>query len=124
MTTSRSASTMRVQRVVGDQDGGAVEVGQVAAQLGADLQPGVGVERGQRLVQQQQARVDGQGAGQGDPLGLAAGQLPGLGGGVLGQADALQPGGGAAAGRRLWRRRGSAGRRRRCPARDRCGKSR
>ena len=82
---------------MGDQDDGAVEVGQVAAELGADLQAGVGVQRGQRLVQQQQARSHGQGAGQGDALGLAAGQLPGPGVGVLGEADALQPDGRAAA---------------------------
>ena len=52
------------------------EVAQVPAQLGADVQPGAGVERGERLVEQQQPRVGGQGAGQGDPLRLPAGQAP------------------------------------------------
>ena len=44
----------RVDRVVGDQHGAAGELGQVPAQLGAHGEPGAGVERRQRLVEQQQ----------------------------------------------------------------------
>ncbi len=43
-TTSRSASTMRVQRVVRDQYGDGLELRQMAAQLGPDVQPGPGVQ--------------------------------------------------------------------------------
>src|SRR5262249_37760175 len=54
-----------VERVVGDQDGDGFEVGQVTAELRADVQAGAGVEGGQRLVEEQQARVGGQRAGEG-----------------------------------------------------------
>src|SRR5512132_3013890 len=87
-----------LQGVVGDQQPGAVEGGQVAAQVAADLGAGGGVEGGQRLVQQQQPRLADHGPGQGDPLRLAARQGPRPRPGVGGQADPLQPGGGSAAG--------------------------
>jgi hypothetical protein len=81
----------RFQRVVGDEQPGAVEGGQVAAQVAADLGAGGRVQGGQRLVQQQQPRVADHGPGQRDPLGLAAGQGPGPGAGAGGQADPVQP---------------------------------
>ena len=80
-----------VQRIVGDQQRGARMVGEVAVQFGAGVQPGTGVERGERLVEQQQLRRDGQRAGQGDPLRLPAGQVPRLAPGVPGQPDPVQP---------------------------------
>ena len=49
------------------------------------------VERGHRLVEEQQAWVGGQGAGDGDALGLPAGELGGLAVGELRDADLLQP---------------------------------
>ena len=65
----------RLLLVVGDEDGGVaglvVDLAQPAAQLAADL----GVERAEGLVEQQQARLDGQRAGQRDALALAAGEL-------------------------------------------------
>ncbi len=90
-----------VQRVVCDQHGDGLERRQVAAELGAHLQPGAGVQRGERLVQEQQPGPGGQGAGECDPLGLAAGQAARLGAGVCGQAHALQQLGGPGAGLRL-----------------------
>ena len=84
----------RVQRVVRDDQRGTRVFAEVPVQLGAGVQPGTGVQRGQRLVEQQQSRVDGERAGQRDPLRLAAGKLPGLAAGVPGQPDPLQPGGG------------------------------
>src|SRR4029453_3977174 len=54
-----------LQRVVGDQQPGAVEGGQVAAQVAADLGAGGGVEGGQGFVQQQQAGGAGHGPGRG-----------------------------------------------------------
>ena len=38
----------------------------------------LGVERGERLVEEQRTRLDRQRAGEGDPLGLAAGELVGF----------------------------------------------
>ena len=113
-----------VERVVGDQQRRAGVVGEVAVQLGAGVQPGAGVERGERLVEQQQRRVDGERAGQGDPLGLPAGQLARLAAGVLGEADPVEPVGGLLAGavRRStpWRRGPNAT----LSSAVRCGKSR
>ena len=85
-----------VQRVVRDQDRHGLELGQVAPELGADVEAGTGVQRGQRLVEEQQPGAGGQGAGEGDPLGLAAGEPARLGAGVLGEAHPLQPPGGLA----------------------------
>ena len=42
----------------------------MTAQIPADVAPGAGVERGEGLVEQQQPRLGGQGAGERDPLGL------------------------------------------------------
>ena len=63
----------RVERVMGDQQGGAAEVGEVVTQPGADLQTSVGVEGRERFVEQQQPGRGCQRAGEGDALGLAAG---------------------------------------------------
>ena len=112
-----------VERVVGDEQGRAGVVGEVAVQFGAGVQAGAGVEGGEWFVEQQQQRVDGQGAGQRDPLGLPAGQLAGFAAGVVGQADPVEPVGGRSGGRRAGRRRGGGGRRRRCPARSGAGRA-
>ena len=65
----------RLFLVVGDEDGGVagavVDLAQPAAQFAAHLR----VERAERLVEQQHARLDGQRAGQRHALALAAGQL-------------------------------------------------
>ena len=67
----------RLLLVVGDQDGGDVDLvvqpAQPRAQLGADL----GVERAERLVEQQHARLDGQRARERHALALAAAELAG-----------------------------------------------
>ena len=68
----------RLVLVVGDEDGGVagrvVELAQPAAQLLAHL----GVERAERLVEQQHPRLDRERAGQRDALALAAGELAGI----------------------------------------------
>src|ERR1022692_214970 len=61
--------------IVSDEQAGdvnlVVELSQPAAQLLADF----GIERTERLVQQQNTRLDGQGASQGYALALASGEL-------------------------------------------------
>src|SRR5690606_12467901 len=55
-----------------------------------DLAPGGGVEVAGRLVGQEQRRAGYQGAGDGDPLPLAAGQLVGSVAGAVREADPLE----------------------------------
>ena len=69
----------------------AVELGQPLAERAAGLGPRPHVERSQRLVEQQQRRLNGQRARQRDALRLPAGQLCRPRAGVIGQADAPQP---------------------------------
>ena len=65
----------RLLLVVGDEDGGVaglvVDLAEPAAQLAADL----GIERAEGLVEEQQARLDGERPGKRDTLALAAGKL-------------------------------------------------
>ncbi|WP_216849161.1 hypothetical protein [Pimelobacter simplex] len=61
--------------LVGDHDDGEAEV---VAQLGEQVEDGAGavrVEPGRRLVGEQHRGVEGQPAGDADPLALAAGEL-------------------------------------------------
>ena len=60
-----------VERIVGDEQPHALEGGEVAAQVAAHVGAGADVEGGQRLVEQEQPGVGGQGPGQRHPLGLA-----------------------------------------------------
>ena len=63
----------------------------MAAQVAADVVPGGGVEGGERLVEQQEGGVGGQGAGEGHPLGLPAGELAGPGRRPFRQPHPSQP---------------------------------
>ena len=63
-----------------------VQLAQPAPQFLANL----GVQRAEWLIEQQYARLDRQGAGQGDPLPLAAGQLRGIAPGERRQLDQVQ----------------------------------
>ena len=67
-----------VERVGDQQDGGAGLAPQLE-QLVAHQQPGLLVERAERLVEQQQARPRHQGAGDAEPLAHAAGELRRIG---------------------------------------------
>ena len=60
------------------------------ADLLAQLHPDLGVERGQRLVEQQHLRLDRERAGQRHPLLLAAGDLVRVAVGVVAEADELE----------------------------------
>ncbi len=64
-----------VEGVVGDQQGHAGEVAQVLGQLEAQAGRDADVEAGERLVEEQHGGLGGQRASQGDPLGLATGEL-------------------------------------------------
>ena len=64
--------------VVGDDYGGDVHFIVEVAQPGPQLLAHLGVEGAEGLIEQQHPRLDGQGAGQGHPLALAAGKLGGI----------------------------------------------
>ena len=115
--TTRSASGVGVDGIVGDEKADAVEGGQVAAEVAADLAAGADVEGGEGLVEEEKSGFGGQGAGEGDPLGLAARKLAGPVTGVVGQADPLQPRRRRGPGPRSWRCPAPAGRRPRSPRR-------
>ena len=106
-----------VDGVVGDEEADAVEGGEVAAQVAADVAAGAGVEGGERFVEEQQARLGRQRAGQGDALGLAAGEGARPVVGVVGEPDPLRARRRRWCGPPLWRRRGRGARRPRSRAR-------
>ena len=56
----------RLHRIVGHQDGRGAVVDEMAAQLLADLQPGRGVQRAERFVEEHQRRAEGQRPGERD----------------------------------------------------------
>ena len=62
---------------MGDEQGGGAELLLERADLLAQLEPDLGVQGGQRLVEQQHPGLDGERPGQRDALLLAAGQLVG-----------------------------------------------
>ena len=64
-----------VLEVVGDEQDGDAEPSEEVVQLRPDVGLGVGVERGERLVEQQHVRVARERARERDPLALAAGEI-------------------------------------------------
>ena len=70
-----AAQRHRLDLVVGDVDGGDAEARVQPAELGPQLHPQLGVEIGERLVEQEGLRVADDGAAHGDALALAAGEL-------------------------------------------------
>jgi hypothetical protein len=87
---------------VGDEQGGGAHVDLDPADLVAELDPDLGVEGRERLVEQQHGGLDRERAGQRDPLLLAAGQLVGVAVLLGPQSDQVQhvAGAGAALGAR------------------------
>ena len=65
----------RLLLVVGDEDGGVAGPVVDLAQPAAELAPDLGVERAERLVEEEHARLDGERAGERHALPLAAGEL-------------------------------------------------
>ena len=80
----------RLLLIVGDEHGGDVLLVVQAPQPGAQLGADGGVERAERLVEQQHLRLDGERPGERHPLALAAGELVRALLGPLGQADQRQ----------------------------------
>ena len=76
--------------VVGDEERGGADLELDATDLVAQLGAHLGVERRQRLVEQQHRRLDGQRPGQRDPLLLAAGELGGVVVGLVREPDELE----------------------------------
>ena len=68
----------RLFLVVGDEDRGDVDFGMQRAQPLPQFLAHLGIERAERLVEQQDARLDRERARQRDALPLAAGQLAGI----------------------------------------------
>ena len=91
----------RFDRVVGNQQARAGEVGQVPLELSLDVEAGARVEGRKRFVEEQQPRLAGQRAGQGHPLRLPAGQQAGLAVGEVGQPEPVEPVAGGRPGRLL-----------------------
>src|SRR5947207_1919282 len=73
--------------IVGDEDGGEAEPARQAADLRLHGLAQLAVERAERLVEQQQARVEDDGASQRHALLLAARELPRQAGVVARQLD-------------------------------------
>lgn len=82
---------------MGDEHGGDAEGELEAADLLAQVRPYLGVQRGERLVEQEDARAQGERAGEGDALLLAAGHLVRVAVSVVGQAHQVEEFGGALA---------------------------
>ena len=80
-----------VDGIVSDEDAHAVERREVASQVAPNSAACARVERCERLVEQQQARVGGQGTGKRGALRLAAGKCLRALVGVLRQPDPLDP---------------------------------
>ena len=80
-----------VDGVVRDHDPSPRMLAEMTAELAAGVDPGGGVERGEGLVEQQDARLQHERAGERDPLRLPSAQRPRSGAGVVGHADALEP---------------------------------
>lgn len=80
-----------VDPVVGHQQGGARGLGEHLAEHAAHGRCGLGVERRERLVEQEHVGVRRECAGEGDALGLSAGQCARPPIGEVGRVDGLEP---------------------------------
>jgi hypothetical protein len=83
----------RFHLVVGDEDRGGGKPAVQAANLDAHLHAQLGIEVGERLVEQEDLRLADHGARHGHALALAAGELGGLAVEEAGEAHRLRHGG-------------------------------
>ena len=86
----RGRERQRLDLVVGDVDGGDAELALEPLQLVAQRLAQLGVEVGQRLVEQQQRRLDDDRPGQREALLLATGELGGLAVGEVSELHGLE----------------------------------
>ena len=86
----RSASAAASSKSCVTRSVGRPQIGKQLRELAADDAAGVGVERGERLVEQEHGRVTGECAGERDPLTLATRQLARSRGGQVGDPEALE----------------------------------
>lgn len=77
--------------VVGDEDGSDAGVADDGGEVIDESGAGGGVEGGEGLVEEQQFRLQGEGASEGDALGLAAREIAGVAIGEVIDAEAGQP---------------------------------
>ena len=77
----------RLVLVVGDEDGGEPGLVVDLAQAGAQLLAHAGVERAERLVEEQHPRLDRERPGQRHALALAARELGGIAAADVGELD-------------------------------------
>jgi hypothetical protein len=80
-----------VDRIVGDEESHTGERSEVTTEIPSDFVAGRGVERGERLVEQEKGGFGGERTGERDPLRLASGELRGRRPFPSRQADPLQP---------------------------------
>ena len=81
----------RVDRIVRDQQPHARERREVTAEIATHVVPRGGIERGQRLVQEEHRGIGGERSGERDPLRLATRQFAAAGVAPSIEPDALQP---------------------------------
>ncbi len=81
-------------RVVGDDQRRRPRLAQPRGELGHQRRPRRGVERGEGLVEEEQIRLDREGARQADPLRLPAGKGASIAAREVADAEPLQPTGG------------------------------
>ena len=80
-----------VDRIMGDEHGHSIERVEMTSQVPAHLAADRDIEGGERLVEEEQPRIADESAGEGDSLGLAAGELAGSVFGVIAEADSTEP---------------------------------
>jgi len=88
-----------LERIVSHEEARDAECGQVSGQIVANPVPGLDVERGERLVEEEQVGLVYQRPRQGDTLRLPSGQIPGPGAAAVGHTGPVQPGEGPPASR-------------------------
>ena len=75
---------------MGDEDSGEVDVFLEVEQPAAEFLADLGIERAERLVEEEDLGLGGEGAGEGDALALAAGELVGVALAEAGEADGFE----------------------------------
>src|SRR4029453_18058579 len=80
----------RLLVIVGDEDRGEAELIVDGTERSAKLPPDLGVERSERLIEQEDAGIAGECAGESDALPLPAGELTGIALAEAGEVDQIE----------------------------------